>query len=101
MRQHWIVGLLIAVMVVIPALCRADLRSAPDWFDTNGVGSAPDWHYRAPITIPSGTVVNSTIRIDVDFDALLSGMDISGTFDSDSPRIVKSDGSLVAIQQLY
>ncbi|MCB2148771.1 MAG: DUF11 domain-containing protein, partial [Deltaproteobacteria bacterium] len=99
-QQRWIAGLLIALMLLVPAVGRADLRTAPAWFDTNGVGSAPDWHYRAPIAIPSGTAANSTIRIDVDFDALLSGLGISsGTIDSDSPRIVKSDGSLVAIQQ--
>ena len=71
MRQRWIVGLLIALTVVVPNLCRADLRSAPAWFDTNGVGIAPDWHYRVPIFIPSGTAVNSTIRVDVDFFSLL------------------------------
>lgn len=99
MSRGWIVGLLIVLMTVVPTLCRADHRSAPVWFDTNGVGSTPDWHYRVPISIPSAAAINSTIRIDVDFFSLLTAMGISGTFDSDSPRIVKSDGSLVATQQ--
>ncbi|BBO68325.1 hypothetical protein DSCA_22550 [Desulfosarcina alkanivorans] len=98
-HPHWIIGLLVALMTMVAPPCRADLRSGPTWFDANGVGSAPDWHYRAPITIPSDSVANSTIRIDVDFDALLTALGISGTFDADSPRIVKEDGSLAAIQQ--
>ena len=99
MHAHWFIGLLVVLVTMIALPCHADLRSGPAWFDTNGVGSAPDWHYRAPITIPSGSTANSTIRIDVDFDALLTAMGISGTFDADSPRIVKENGSLVAIQQ--
>jgi len=99
MHQRWLVGLLLVLMVVVPNLCRADLRSAPAWFDNNGVGNAPDWHYRAPISIPSGTAINSTIRIDVDFVTLLSGMSISGTFDAASPRIVRSNGTPATTQQ--
>jgi uncharacterized repeat protein (TIGR01451 family) len=98
-HPRWFLGL-IAVLITMAALpCRADLQYGPAWFDVNAAGSLPDWHYRAPIDIPSGTAANSTIRIDVDFDALLSAMGISGTFDADSPRIVKENGSLVAVQQ--
>jgi hypothetical protein len=96
---RWFAGLLVVLMVMVSLPCRADLRSAPSWFDVNGVGSAPDWHYRVPIEIPSNTIASSTIRIDVDFNSLLSSMGLSGTFDSDSPRIVRNDGSLVAVQQ--
>ena len=99
MHPHWFIGLLVTLITIMALPCRADLRSGPAWFDANGVGNAPDWHYRAPVTIPSGSVANSTIRIDVDFDALLTAMGISGTFDADSPRIVKENGSLVAVQQ--
>ncbi len=95
----WVAGLLIALMAMAPMPCQADLRAAPAWFDTNGPGAAPDWHYRAPIAIPSTAAVNSTIRIDVDFSALLSAMGISGTFDAASPRIVRSNGALAAAQQ--
>lgn len=96
---RWFLGLIVVLITMATLPCRADLRSGPVWFDVNGVGNAPDWHYRAPIDIPSGTAANSTIRIDVDFDALLSALGISGTFDANSPRIVKGTGSLVAVQQ--
>jgi len=99
MPPRWFAGLLVMLMVMVSLPCRADLRSGPAWFDTNAVGSAPDWHYRVPIKITSNTIASSIIRIDVDFDSLLSSMGLSGTFDSDSPRIVRNDGSLVAVQQ--
>jgi uncharacterized repeat protein (TIGR01451 family) len=79
--------------------CHADLNSTPAWFDANGVGSNPDWHYRVPVTIPANTPANSTIRVDVDFDTLLAAMGISGTFDTASPRMVRSDGTLATLQQ--
>lgn len=74
----------------VPA--HSNLRAAPAWFDTNAVGTAPDWHYRVPIAIPAATSLNSTIQVDVDFAALLVQMGVSGTFDANSPRVVRSTG---------
>ena len=98
-HPHWFFALIVVLITTAALPCRADLQSGPTWFDVNDVGSLPDWHFRTPIDVPSGTAANSTIRIDVDFDTLLAAMGTSGTFDPDSPRIVKSDGSLVAVQQ--
>lgn len=76
----------------------ADLRS-PSWFDTNAVGSAPDWHYRVPIPLPAGVFRRSTIRVDADFNALLAQLGVSGVFDANSVRVVRENGSLCALQQ--
>jgi hypothetical protein len=77
---------------------RADLR-APSWWDQNAIATAPDWHYRVPINIPAGAAVNSTIRVDVDFPALLTQLGVAGTFDANSPRVVRSMGALVTNQE--
>jgi len=97
-RYHSI-GLLTALFFFIVVPCQADLRGAPAWFDDGAPGNPPDWHYRVPVSLPSTTPGNSTIRVDVDFDALLSDLGISGTFDGRSPRIVRNDGLPVATQQ--
>jgi uncharacterized repeat protein (TIGR01451 family) len=77
----------------------ADLRSAPIWYDQNAVTTTPDWHYRVPITVPSGTFPNATVKVDVDFTLLLSQMGVTGTFDVNSPRVVRSTGALSARQE--
>jgi uncharacterized repeat protein (TIGR01451 family) len=77
----------------------SNLRSTPTWFDTNAVGTAPDWHFRVPITIPNNTGVNSTVRVDIDFAALLAQMGVTGTLDGNSPRIVRSTGALSTTQE--
>jgi uncharacterized repeat protein (TIGR01451 family) len=76
----------------------ADL-SAPAWYDPDGVGSGQDWHYRVPLNIPAGAAVNHTIRVDVDFNLLLAQLGASGTFDGNSPRVVRNTGQLAAVQQ--
>ncbi|MEJ2038915.1 MAG: hypothetical protein P8X55_08275 [Desulfosarcinaceae bacterium] len=89
----------IALWLMAAALpSAADLRS-PAWYDEGGVGTAPDWHYRVALNVPGGAAVDSTIRVDVDFQALLTRLGIGGTFDSNSPRVVRANGSLVSIQQ--
>jgi uncharacterized repeat protein (TIGR01451 family) len=74
-------------------------NSAFAWYDSNAAGTAPDWSYRVPITIPAATAVNSTITFDVNFNALLSTLGDAGTFDINSPRIVRPDESLAGIQE--
>lgn len=95
----WPRGLLaiLIVLIAIPGL--ADLRATPEWFDSNGAGSPPDWHYRVPIVVSSAVSTGSTIVVDVDFDALLSDLGISGTFDANSPRVVHSGGEPADVQQ--
>jgi hypothetical protein len=77
---------------------RADLR-APTWYDENTVGTSPDWHYRVPLNVPAATGVNSTIKVDVDFASLLLQLGISGVFDVNSPRVVRSTGVLATRQE--
>ena len=90
-----------AIMLLLLAMqASADLRSSPGWYDQNGVSTTPDWHYRVAVNVPAGTTVNSTIKVDVDFNALLATMGVSGTFDVNSPRIVRPGGSL-AVQQEF
>lgn len=95
LRIWLILGLLLAP--VTPA--RADLRTGPGWWDENAVGTAGDWHYRVPINVPGGATVNSTIKVDVDFNALLATMGVSGTFDVNSPRVVRANGTLATTQE--
>ena len=93
-------AVLIVAMIwgpVSPAL--ADLRAAPGWYDQNAVSLAPDWHYRVPVNIPAGATIHSTIRVDVDFAALLAQLGVSGNFDANSPRIVRATGALATRQE--
>jgi len=53
------------------------------------------WNYRVPINVPVNASVNSTIKLDVDFSAL----GVAGTFDANSPRVVRSDDTLAATQE--
>jgi uncharacterized repeat protein (TIGR01451 family) len=92
-------ALIFALIVGGVAPASADLRSAPIWYDQNAVTTAPDWHYRVPITVPVGTFPNATVKVDVDFAALLSQMGVTGTFDVNSPRVVRSTGVLATRQE--
>jgi hypothetical protein len=62
------------------------------WFD-------PTWHYRVPITVPTGIAINSTIKVDTDFSALLATLGVIGTFDINSPRIVRPNDVLSTNQE--
>jgi nitrous oxidase accessory protein NosD len=93
------VWLALALIIAPVSPARADLRVTPVWWDQNGVGAAPDWHYRVAINVPGGATVNSTVKVDVDFQALLSTMGVTGTFDVNSPRVVRSTGTVAATQE--
>ncbi|HMB57696.1 MAG TPA: hypothetical protein VKM35_10865 [Arenimonas sp.] len=80
-------------------VAKADLRAAPVWYDQNAVNTTPDWHYRIPISVPAGATVNSTVKFDVDFAAQLTALGINGTFDINSPRVVRSTGALATNQE--
>jgi len=77
---------LVFLLGLLPALVSAA------WFN-------PAWNYRVPINVPAGASVNSTVRVDVDFNAMLSAMGVAGTFDVNSPRVVRPDDTLSAIQE--
>jgi uncharacterized repeat protein (TIGR01451 family) len=91
--------LILALMLGSFAPATADLRSTPIWYDQNAVTTTPDWHYRVPITVPAGTYPNATIKVDLDFTALLAQMGVTGSFDPNSPRVVRSAGALAATQE--
>lgn len=77
----------------------ADL-SAPAWYDEGP--AVADWHYRAPLSLPPGGAINSTIQLDVDFNSLLTQLGVDSgavTIDSNSVRVVRSNGSLSATQE--
>lgn len=93
----WVTMLALLLSALQPA--RADLRATPGWWDQNAVTTSPDWHYRVPINVLSGARVRSTVKVDVDFASLMSTMGISGTFDVNSPRVVRSTGALAATQE--
>lgn len=80
-------------------IAQASLRTSPNWYDINTVGVAPDWHYRVAIVTPSNTSVNSTVSVDVDFASLLNSLGVSGTFDANSPRVVRPNGSIANVQE--
>lgn len=67
-------------------------RAVPAWFDAA-------WHYRVPLTLPAVTAANSTVVVNVDFNALVTQMGISGTFDERSPRVVRPSGVLATTQE--
>ena len=90
---------LLGFVLLWGAPAHSNLITAPTWFDTNAVGTAPDWHYRVPVSIPAGTSVNSTIKVDVDFATLLTQLGVAGTFDVNSPRVVRSTGAQSTTQE--
>lgn len=96
----------ILFLILIPALLLAVLlgragaaQRSPGWWDPDGVGSGADWHYRVPVTLPATSVVNATAKVDVDFSALMIQLGISGTFDTNSVRVVRPGGAVAAVQE--
>ena len=92
-------AMLSLVLSTMPA--RADLRtpSPPGWWDPDGVHAGQDWHYRVPVTLPASSSINSTASVDVNFATLLTQLSISGTFDINSVRVVRPNGTLAATQE--
>ena len=101
--QHATANLLIVITLLtslggFSGEALAGLR-VPAWYDQNAVNAAPDWHYRVPINVPLGATINSTIKLDVNFVTLLTNLGVSGTFDINSPRVVRSTGALATNQE--
>lgn len=87
------------LLVIIHLALLVSFQSSQAWYDSNAGGTAPDWHYRVPINVPAGSPVNSTVKFDVDFNALMTTLGISGTFDINSPRIARPNESLASSQE--
>lgn len=87
---------LTAALPITPAY--ADLRT-PSWYDSNAVGSGPDWHYRIPVSVPAAAAIDSTIKLDIDFVAIGSALGVSGTLDLNSIRVVRPGGQLATRQE--
>lgn len=91
MKKTWsaprfLTGVLACMLMIISTGAQA-------WFNTT-------WNYRVPVSIPAGASVNSTIKVDVDFSALLTTLGVAGTLDVNSPRIVRTgDTTLSATQE--
>ncbi|WP_124945380.1 DUF6701 domain-containing protein [Sulfurirhabdus autotrophica] len=79
---------ILAVLLFMPVFASAA------WFNAT-------WSYRVPINIPAGTTVNSTIKADVDFAALLTTLGAAGTFDVNSPRVTRADGTTLSTIQEF
>ncbi len=94
----WLARLALIALVFTPVISHADLRT-PAWYNNNVGGPASDWHYRVPVVIPAGTAVNATIKVDVDFAALILQLGLSDTFDANSPRVVSSTNVLATTQE--
>ena len=87
------------ILLIVYFLLVGSFQTVSAWYDSNAVGTAPDWSYRVPINIPAGATVNSTIKFDVDFTALIATLGVGGTFDINSPRVVRSNGVLASTQE--
>ena len=75
--------------ILLVLLTMASTQAA--WFDST-------WKYRVPVNVPASATINSTIKVDVDFGALLSSLGVAGTFDANSPRIVRPNDTLATYQ---
>lgn len=97
--------ILLVTLVLVLGLVRfadplgAAQRSAPLWWDPDGVGTGGDWHYRVAVSLPATSAVNSTARVDIDFAALMTQLGVGGTFDPNSVRVVRPGGTLAAVQE--
>lgn len=94
-----LIGLGCAALAGLAGLALAAQRTAPTWWDPDGVGTGSDWHYRVAVTLPATSSVNSTAKVDIDFAALMTQLDISGTFDANSVRVVRPGGTLATVQE--
>lgn len=75
-------------MALLPVIASAA------WFNST-------WTYRVPINVPAGASVNSTIKLDVDFNSLLTALGVAGTFDVNSPRVTRPDGTTLGATQEF
>ncbi len=74
------------------------LYDVPEWWDPDGPNSGEDWHYRVPISVPAGDQ-HQMVIVDVNFTDLLLSLDVTGTLDNNSVRVVDPSGNLVPRQE--
>jgi len=74
------------------------LYGVPPWWDPDGPNSGYDWHYRVPITVPAA-LRGHMITVRINFGDLLQALDVSGTFDNNSVRVVDDSGDLAPRQE--
>jgi hypothetical protein len=74
------------------------LYGVPPWWDPDGVAQGYDWHYRVPLQLPT-LRKDHTIWLDVNFIKLLLLLNVTGTFDPNSVRVVDDQGNLVPKQE--
>ncbi|MEJ8837098.1 SdrD B-like domain-containing protein [Ramlibacter sp. AN1133] len=105
MRITTVLRSFLLLLAFAAALCgialqpaRAALQATPAWWGASAAASS-SWHYRVPLTLPGTPAANATAVFNVDFNALLASLGISGTFDVNSPRVVAADGTLVPTQE--
>jgi len=90
----------LVITIIISCLsCLLSTTALSAWYDTNTQGTAPDWSYRVPVELPANTAINQTVKVDVDFNALLTGLGASGTLDVNSPRVVRPNDALASAQE--
>lgn len=82
--------LIMARGILLFALTTTTVQAA--WFNAS-------WKYRVPVNVPAGATINSTIMADVDFAALLTTLGVAGSFDVNSPRIVRPNDALAINQE--
>ena len=85
---------ILATLWTLCALLLLTPLSAQAWYNNS-------WTYRVPISVPASSAVNSTIKVDVDFAALLTTLGAAGTFDVNSPRVVRSNDTTLSTTQEY
>jgi hypothetical protein len=57
------------------------------------------WKYSVPVNIATGSSINSTVKLDVNFATLLTSLGVVGTLDVNSIRVVRPNGTLATIQE--
>ncbi len=85
------------VGVLLPLSVRADLADPPWYQPADG-----SWHYRVQVQLPTTSTVHSQLVVDVNYLDLLAAMGVDTaavTLDPQSPRLVNSQGALVAEQE--
>jgi hypothetical protein len=96
-----VAALALAILMLAPCTpATASFRSGPTWWDPGTVGSAPDWHYRISVSIPTGTAIGTKIKLDFDTATQLAKLGVSGTLDVNSIRVVRST-AVQAAQQSF
>lgn len=100
-RQSLYWGLALAIIILPAMVALADLRtpSPPGWYDPDGIATGEDWHYRVPVSLPASSSVNSTAKVNVNFSTLMTQLGIAGTFDVNSVRVVRPNGTLANVQE--